>query len=133
MYPHDQVHLWIGTSHAPEAEYLVYFEIDYGQEAEVGDPCYRPCGFCLDLGVQWYDEDFVGILPRSDAPVAVETLLEASAVDRSAWMQVTAVCRELGLATANALFWYADASLALSPPVGSRYNGLQYIGLFEGD
>ena len=34
---------------------------------------------------------------------------------------------------ANALFWYADAELTIPTPYKDSYNGLKYIGVFQGD
>ncbi len=128
---YDKVHLWIGTSLAPEHDYQCYFELDYS--AELDEPGYIVCGFCKDIGLQWYDEDFIGILPRTQTPQALDDLLRDAPVDPGEWARVKAECARLGLVQANALVWYSDGGVAVSPPYKDSYNGLQYIGLFEGN
>ena len=44
---------------------------------------------------------------------------------------VKAKCKELGITKGNAVLWYSDPDLKISPD--KKYNGLTYIGEFRGD
>ncbi len=133
MENHEKVHLWIGTTHQPEAKYQRYFEIDYSTEGDLDDPNYKICGFCRDIGEVWYDEDFIGIIPRSETEVSIDEILTEAAIDVADYDDIKSICNALGIEKANAIFWYADASLTISEPYKENYNGLKYIGLFNGD
>ncbi|XTZ38661.1 immunity 22 family protein [Salmonella enterica] len=130
---HDKVHLWLGTNFQPESEYKKYFELDYSVEGDFDDPAYKLCQFCRDIGTKWYDEDFIGIIPRKDSEIDLDTILDDAAVDESEKKTIIEECKKKGLNRANAIFWYADSQLKLSEPIKDSYNGLKYIGLFEGD
>ncbi|MDR1284802.1 MAG: immunity 22 family protein [Campylobacteraceae bacterium] len=43
------------------------------------------------------------------------------------------LCSNLEIKKANAIFWYQNAKLEISKPHKENYNGLKYIGVFEGD
>ena len=133
MEQYEKVHLWIGTTHKPEDEYQRYFTIDYTTEGDFDDPNYIVCGFCQDIGERWYDEDFIGIIPRFGTVVELDEILAGSAVDAADFDDVKSVCSTLGIEKANAIFWYADAFLTIPVPHKDNYNGLHYIGLFNGD
>ena len=91
------------------------------------------CGFCKDIGQKWYDQDFIGIIPRFDAEVDLDELLEEAAIDASELDAVKKKCAKLGIIKGNAIFWYADVELKIPKPHKKEYNGLQYIGAFKGD
>ncbi|UFH51283.1 immunity 22 family protein [Pseudomonas sp. KNUC1026] len=129
---YEKVHVWVGTNFTPESEYQKYFELDYSVEGDFDDPAYRVCGFCRDVGAKWYDEDFIGIIARRAKPVAVEEILKDAPIDPSDWARAMAACAALGIAEANATFWYTDGDGVLSIPPENSYNGLRYLGLFEG-
>lgn len=133
MNDENKVHLWMGTSHKSEEDYQAYFEIDYSTEGDFDSPDYKVCGFCKDIGEVWYDEDFIGIIDRTKKPVPVADWLTELAIDASEHEKVLAICVEKGIAKANAVFWYQDASLTLPEPHKNDYNELHYIGVFEGD
>lgn len=130
---YNKVHLWIGTNFSDESEYLKYFELDYSVEGDFDDPTYKLCDFCKDIGLNWYDEDFIGIIPRYENEVELDAILEEAAIDESEKERVKSECLKNGIDKANAIFWYADAELKLPTPIKNNYNGLKYIGLFEGD
>jgi hypothetical protein len=129
----NRVHLWLGVNFIDEKEYLKYFEIDYSSDYEIDDPQYPVCQFCADVGERWYDEDFIGIIPRKPVLVEIDAMLGESAIDASEWSRVKAMCARLGIVKMNAMFWYSDGSLNISTPLKEHYNGLRYIGLFEGN
>jgi len=68
-------HLWIGTSVEDETNYMSYFELDYSTQGNFDSPDYERCQFCLDVGLDWYDEDEIVIVPRIDEEVDLDTLL----------------------------------------------------------
>lgn len=127
------LHVWIGTNFAPDDEYMQYFELDYSVESDFDDPNYKVCGFCKDIGVLWYDEDFIGIIPRASVEVSLDEILIESSVDQDELPLLKKRCAELGITKANAIFWYQDADLAIEEPIKDHYNGLKYIGMFKGD
>ncbi|WP_397457604.1 immunity 22 family protein [Pseudomonas asplenii] len=129
----NNVHIWIGSNFSPEVEYMAYFKLDYSVEGDFDDPAYQLCGFCKDIGTRWYDEDFIGIIPRAGDDVPLDEILMEAAVDEDELPQVKARCQALGISKANAIFWYQDAELVLPQPIKDSYNGLKYIGLFQGD
>lgn len=43
------IHIWIGTTHKTEEEYLKYFELDYSTEGDFDDPDYKLCLFVKTL------------------------------------------------------------------------------------
>jgi hypothetical protein len=128
---YEKVHLWVGTNFEPDAEYNKYFELDYS--AELDEPAYKVCGFCKDLGIRWYDEDFIGIIPRSDKELTLDEILKESAIDPAELENVKAECENLGIKRANAIFWYSDGGVSVPHPYKASYNGLRYIGLFQGN
>jgi len=130
---YNKVHLWLGVNFKPQDEYLEYFEIDYSSQYEIDDQRYRVCRFCADIGERWYDEDFIGIIRREDHLVSIDQMLPNSAIDASEWDRVKAICAGLGVVKVNAMFWYSDGGIQLRVPLKESYNGLHYIGLFEGE
>jgi Immunity protein 22 len=131
MEPFDKVHLWIGTTKKSEEKYMAYFELDYS--VDLDDPKYKVCGFCKDIGDVWYDEDFIGIIPRLDTPVDLDEILVDLIVAKTELKKVKKACAELGIKKANAIVWYADGTVKVPKPHKTSYNGLKYIGLFKGD
>ena len=127
----NKVHVWIGTNFSSDDEYMTYFELDCSVEGDFNNPNYKLCGFCRDVGVQWYDSDFIGIIPRHEQEVSLDEILLEAAIDQSELYLVKRECASLGIKKANAIFWYQDPSLVVKQSI--KYNGLQYIGLFDGD
>jgi Immunity protein 22 len=131
MQAHDRVHLWIGSTFKPKSEYDKYFELDLLND--IDSPKYVACQFCKDIGDDWYDEDFIGIIPRRKKEIDLSTILIDAAIDQREWPKVMAICADYGITKANAIFWYADGRLKLPKPYKADYNGLRYIGVFKGD
>jgi len=127
----NKVHLWIGTNF--DKNYYDYFEIDYSTDGELAHPDYKLCGFCKDTGTLWYDEDFIGILPPFSEGFSLDEILSQSAVNPDEYELVKSICAQLGIVSANALFWYQENDAEVNIDKNKLYNGLHYIGLFEGD
>ena len=53
----DKIFLWLGNTYKTEQEFYDYFKLDYSENEDK-----QVCGFCLDIGKKWYDEDFIGYL-----------------------------------------------------------------------
>lgn len=130
---YEKVHLWIGTTHKPEDEYLAYFELDYRPEVDLDSPDYKVCQFCKDIGELSYDQDFIGIIHRRDTEVGLDEILVEAAVAEAELSKVKEICAAEGIKKANAIFWYADSNLVIPKPYKEDYNGLKYIGVFDGD
>ncbi|QQE86506.1 immunity 22 family protein [Pseudomonas putida] len=128
---YEKIHVWVGSNFESEADYLKYFELDYS--VGIDDPSYKMCGFCKDVGIRWYDEDFIGIIPRSPQEVGLDEIIKDSSVDPSELDRLKAICLSKGINNANAIFWYSDGGIVVSEPLKKSYNGLVYIGLFEGN
>ncbi|QXI28453.1 immunity 22 family protein [Pseudomonas vanderleydeniana] len=129
----NNVHIWVGSNFSSNEDYMSYFELDYSVEGNFDDPNYKLCGFCKDIGTRWYDQDFIGIISRSEQEVSLDEILVEAAVDEDELPRLKARCDALGVRKANAIFWYQDADLVLKQPIKDSYNGLKYIGLFQGD
>ena len=120
----DRVHLWLGTVTDSEDQYEQYFEQDSLPEGVF-------CPFCKDIGLdEEYDEDYIGIIPLFPKVVSLNKLLVEAAIDESELPAVKAKCKELGFTKGNAVLWYSDPDLKISPD--KKYNGLTYIGEFRG-
>lgn len=105
-------------------------EIDYTCDSD--DPDYIVCGFCRDIGLKWYDEDFIGIIPRLAREVGIEGILNNSSIDQSDIGLVKAGCARLQILRANALFWYSDGGISVSQPYKTYYKDLKYIDCSKG-
>ncbi|MEB3900375.1 immunity 22 family protein [Pseudomonas putida] len=128
---YKKVHVWVGTNFSSEVDYLKYFELDHS--VDLDDPAYKVCGFCRDIGIKWYDEDFIGIMPRRAKEVSLDEILMDAAVDSEHINALKVECLKLGINKANAIFWYSDAGTSISKPLKLNYNGLKYVGLYEGE
>ena len=133
MDRYNQIHLWIGSNFEKEENYQQYFELDYSTESDFEALNYKVCGFCKDIDSLWYDQDFISIIPRFEKELPLEDILPFSSIDRSEWGKIKLLCNDLGIYQANVLFWYADAELTIPTPYKDSYNGLKYIGVFQGD
>ena len=116
------VFLWLGHTAQTETEFENYFRLDYSNRSQV-------CGFCMDLGLTWYDEDFVGFL-RFEADKSVAAILGDVPLAQSERNKVLARCKELGLHQANAVCWYSGE---IFPDSFKSYNGMKYIGQYSLD
>lgn len=128
----NRVHLWVGTNLESDEKYLEYFELD-PRDIDIDDPEYRVCEFCKDIGEVWYDQDFIGIIPRSETEIDLDEILLEAAVDEDEKDKVKKICIENGITKANAIFWYQDPEIEIPRPYKADYNGLKYIGMFDGD
>lgn len=124
--------LWIGNDYSEESKYMSYFKLDYSTQGDFDDSDYKQCQFCIDVGLDWYDEDFIGIIPRFERKVDLDTLLNKSPIKAKEKESVKKRCVELGIEKANTIFWYASPDFKLTPTCKNNYNVLKYIGVYEG-
>ncbi|WP_277187850.1 immunity 22 family protein [Caballeronia sp. BR00000012568055] len=127
-----ECHIWIGTSFTSEEEYLAYFELDFSVQGDFSAPGYKRCQFCLDVGLDWYDEDYITIIPRLDVAVDLDTILVEAPILEEEMNKVKEKCAGLGIERANAIFCYSEPDFVVPKPYKSNYNGLKYVGVFVG-
>ncbi len=118
------VSVWMGTTRQSLEDFNQYTE---GMEtAGSGCPAHA------DFGCDFIDSDaFVAYLAAGGAAVPVEDLAEE--VDVSTNEAVTAIaarCHELGIDSANALYYWVNCTFTEEQP-GRLYNGLRFIGAFD--
>jgi len=116
-----KIHIWIGKTSKSEEDYESYFD----QEEEVSQ-------FATDIGLDSeYDEDFIGIIPllTEEKPVSF-VLKEETPIHPSEINFVENKCRELGIESANAVFYLTDSSVVINES-NLKYNDLYYIGIFD--
>ncbi|BDR55767.1 immunity 22 family protein [Xylocopilactobacillus apis] len=111
-------HVWLGSNF--NKEYDEYFELD------------RPNNFCHDLGISWYDEDFIGYPKPLKKEVTVSKLVnKLLGPGMPCEQEIVESCHRLGIDNGNTLFWYDANQLGFNPPERDNYNGLKYIGKFS--
>ncbi|PIT13112.1 hypothetical protein BGI33_12455 [Snodgrassella alvi] len=124
-------YLWIGTNFKPAEEYNKYFELVYDPE-ELDIPDDKICGFCKDVGNDWYDEDFIGYPKPLKKEIDVGELIDKLiSPELDCRQDIIEKCHQLGITKANALVWYKASEVALKKPYKEDYNGLKYIGVFK--
>ncbi|AIQ99448.1 immunity 22 family protein [Pluralibacter gergoviae] len=131
-YEADNVHVWIGSNHESESDYLQHFSLDYSTDGDFYDLSYKICDFCKMLNLKWYDEDFIGIIPRKEHDIFIDSLLEEVAVDYNEMGSVKDICHKLGIDKANSVLWYSGSDIK-KLAIGYDFFGLKYIGCFKGD
>lgn len=115
-----KIHLWIGTTTKTEREYEEYF----GQNNDVSP-------FGKDIGIEEYDEDFIGIIPPFEQEIALSDILNEAPIDSSDIKSVLEECKRLNIEKANVVLYLTDASVEILKPYKDNYNELKYIGLFN--
>jgi len=133
MHDQNKMLLWIGVNHESPEDYQKHFLLDYSTDGDVTDEKYSVCDFCVMLGIKWYDEDFIGIIPRKDEEVPITDLFDEVAVDGEELIQIKSICNKLGLSKSNSVLWYPSNGTITKPSVGDDFFGLKYIGCFNGD
>jgi hypothetical protein len=117
-----KVHIWIGTTSKNENEFDQYFD----QNNDL-------CQFCMDLGIEQYDEDFIGIIPLLDHETDIHDILAEVPIDEKCIDLAIDNCAKLGIQKANAVFYLTDSSVPVEGHDDKLYNGLRYIGVFDSD
>jgi hypothetical protein len=130
----DKLHLWVGVTSKTFQDFTSYFDLDYSNEYD--SPDYIPYEFCKDLGVNFYDENFLVVEPFYKEPVALEKIILECDINPSDIPPAIEQCRQLGITLANAVFSLMtnkDVNEHISVPKQTEktYNDLYYIGHFS--
>jgi hypothetical protein len=113
----DKIYLWLGLTKKTEEEYWNYFYTKNGTPQ-----------FCLDVGLNWLDEDFMGYYynkDTNDLKTAIENTPESGLYD----IMYTA-CIDKNIKQANAMFYYTGDDIKIIDE-NKKYNDLIFIGIFE--
>jgi hypothetical protein len=113
----DKIYLWLGFTSKSEEEYWNYFS--------QGDKIPQ---FCLDTGLEWLDEDFMGYYYNKysdDLRTAIENTPESSLYDT-----IYNLCINKGVKKANAMFYYTGDDIKTLDET-KKYNDLTFIGVFD--
>ena len=124
----SKIHIWVGTNF--DGDYDSYFKLDYSIE-DIDDPSYKVCGFCKDIGLKWYDEDWIGVL-RNPQIEDVDVFLSDLSVSDETLSEIKRVCINKGLEKVNAMFFYIDSNVKVRNKT-KLYNKLVYIGEYDTD
>jgi hypothetical protein len=113
----DKIFLWLGFTPKSEKEYWDYFAQSDGTPL-----------FCLDTGLEWLDEDFMGYYynrESDDLRTAIENTPESGLYDA-----MYDLCISKGITKANAMFYYTGSDIdTLDETI--KYNDLTFIGVFD--
>jgi hypothetical protein len=112
----DKIYLWVGLINTEE-DYWNYFKSKNGIPQ-----------FCLDTGLDWLDEDFIGYYYNKDSnelKMAIENTPESGLYDI-----MLKACIDKGIKQANAMFYYTGDDIQ-NIDEDKKYNGLNYIGVFD--
>lgn len=125
----SKVHIWVGNNF--EKDYEEYFELDYREDVEIGDSDYKVCGFCRDIGVEFYDEDWIGYAQHPQE-IDLDILINQDelSVTAETIIKIREICIRLGFEKANSIFWYYDGDIEMKGKE-KPFNNLTYIGMFD--
>ena len=123
----SKIHIWVGESKKSKKEFSEYFQnnqndIDLG----IGS-----CPFCKDIGINWYDDDLIGVY-KSDSNNDLKITLDELPISPQKTQEVYNICMSKNIKNANALFYYSDANLIITNK-DKKYNDLIYIGCIDWD
>ena len=113
----DKIYVWIGFTTKSEKEYWDYFSQEDGKPQ-----------FCIDTGVDWLDEDFMGYYYSTDSEdlrEAVENTPESGLYDT-----IYEDCINKGIENANAMFYYTGDEIEKIDE-NKKYNDLTFIGVYD--
>ncbi len=122
----DRIFLWLGDTNKNQSQFDEYFKLDYSENIDDR----KVCGFCKDIGIKWYDEDFIGYL-KFDQKMTISEILENVPVSPDDIDEVLSICKELDIEFVNSVYWYSGE--IESPSINKRYNELLYIGEYNLD
>lgn len=123
----SKIHIWVGETQKSDEEFYKYFENnmeDIRKEIS-GSP------FAKDIGIIWYDDDFIGIY-KSDSNNDLRIALDELPISPEKMQEVYDICINKNIKNANALFYYADGSITIIDK-SKKYNDLTYIGCIDRD
>lgn len=112
----DKINIWIGLTDKSEEDFYDYFNSEKD----------TTCGFCLDIGEESYDEDFIGIHYDSENTDLDKIIDETP--DSGLYSVLKQICKSKGINKANAMFYYTE-DLDIDRSI--KYNSLTHIGEFD--
>jgi len=125
-----KVHIWVGINY--NEDYDEYFNLDYSDNRDIDSPDYKVCRFCKDIGVKWYDEDWISVTQGPEL-VDIDVLLDDDlCVTEEILSVIKKICIEKGFQMANAMFTYTNPNIIIED-MNKTYNQLSYIGAFDTD
>lgn len=122
----DTIHVWLGTISSSVEEFNQYFAINPDDR----DAGISASQFDKDVYIKQYDDDLIGVYYQQDNDNLDNAIEEIPTASADIEQLIRDKCAELGIAKANAMFYYTDADLEVSD-VAKKYNGLTYIGAFD--
>lgn len=130
------IHLWIGNNFSSDEEYKNYFHQFEGIQKDYLN--LKPsCPFCADIGNIAYMTENLIMLEKFSSPKDIDFVINKVEVNENEKKNIIEKCNELGIKSANAVFWYVNndpiLELEVKEPYKENYNGLKYIGEFEAD
>lgn len=130
------IHLWIGNNFSSDEEYKNYFRQFEGIQKDPLNPKPR-CQFCADTGNIAYMTENLIMLDKFSSTKDMNFIINKVEVNENERKKITEKCNELGIKSANAVFWYVNndpmLELEIKKPYKENYNGLKYIGEFKAD
>lgn len=114
-----KVHIWIGTFSKTQDEYEMYFN----QE----NP---PSQFGVDINIEEYDEDLIGIIPLLGENVEVKYLLNEVPIEEDEIPIALSKCENMKIREGNAVFYLTDSLIKIDDEE-KKYNELKYIGVYN--
>ncbi|WP_444658166.1 immunity 22 family protein [Flavobacterium columnare] len=121
----SKIHVWIGNTEKSSDEFYNYFKINQADK----DLGIGASQFDKDLGINWYNDDFIGTFYNEES-TDLEVLLDEIPTSPDSLGKIEKICIDRKLDEVNAMFYYEDAELAVND-INKLYNGLQYIGCFD--
>ncbi len=121
----DKIFLWLGNTTKNQQQFDEYFKIDYTENSNR-----EICGFCQDIGEEWYDEDFIGYL-RFDEKMSVSEVLKLVPISLDDVNKVLEKCKKMNINSVNSVYWYSG-EIAI-PSENKKYNELFYFGEYGTD
>lgn len=121
----SKIHVWIGHTEKSSDEFYNYFKVNE-EDKNLGIGASQ---FDKDLGINWYNDDFIGTFYNTDS-TDLEVLLDEIPTSPDSLSKIEKKCLDKKLYQVNAMFYYEDSELIVKD-IDKLYNGLQYIGCFD--
>lgn len=115
----NKIYIWIGATLKNEDDYWNYFYTPIFDDMSQ---------FCLDVGLSWLDEDFMGYYYNKHSDSLQEAI--ENTPESGLYGSITEVCISMGITKANAMFYYTGNDIITVDPT-RKYNDLNYIGVFD--
>lgn len=121
----SKIHVWIGNSKKSSEDFYDYFKINH-EDKDLGIGASQ---FDKDIGINWYDDDLIGIFHDEDCE-DLEIVIDEIPTSPDSLKKIHDKCIVLGIETANSMFYYEDSDLVIND-ISKKYNDIDYIGCFD--